>query len=801
MITLQTLRQVIPHPHGADVVCAPNHLLMIRVLEENLFYIRLLKHGKATLTRSFMTDTRCTETCTGRLRENLARFSRPSFRREITPKGLTIYTDRLLLRLEQQPIRLSWARKNAAGQWSVFAADRPGGAYLLGNHNPRVAHYMQASGNERYFGLGDKTGPVDRQGRRYTMRCLDAMGYNAQYGDPLYKHWPFYHVLTASGDSYGVFYDNLSTSCFDMGNELDNYYGKYRSFKADYGDIDYYFFTGDSCTDTIKQFVRLTGRHLFLPKWSLGYSGSTMHYTDADNAEERLQQFIALSRQHDIPCDSFQLSSGYTSIGKKRYVFHWNTDKIPRSEALCQTFNAAGIKLCANIKPVLLDDHPQYQEAAEQGLFIQNENYALPEKTVFWDGMGACLDFTRPETLHWWQENISRQLLTKGITGTWNDNNECEIDNDSALCHGFGEPIPVGLIRPLTALLMSQSSYQAQQRFAPEKRPFLISRAGCPGIQRYAQTWSGDNFTSWHSLKWNIRMGVGMSLSGIYLTGHDTGGFAGPRPEPELFIRWIQANLLLPRFTIHSWNEDGSANEPWMYPALIPVVRENIALRYRLLPYLYHLLWSAAHEDEPFIRALFLDHPHDPRCYEDTDQYLIGKDLLIAPVTSADTRRLQVYLPNNGQGWYCFYSGKYYAPGQEISVAAPLERLAIWVRAGTVLPEARLMHADSPEQDDIRLLRLFPPKYPARPATGDIFDDDGLSTRYLHGQFCKMHYALQSTGQEIQLSISASGDYRPQYYRNIHIALPADEWRTVRVNGNLHHPQHIYSVFSENTSC
>lgn len=796
MLTLQSWAEIRPHKNGVDILCSPEHRLTVRILEENLFHIRVLKHDKATLKRSFTTDTQSADSFIGRQRDNIATFTCPQFTREITAQTVTLSTDKLLLCIEQLPIRLRWAKKDAAGEWYFFASDRPGGAYLLGNQKTRVAHYMQAADTDRYFGLGDKTGLVDRKGRRYEMHCLDAMGYNAQSSDPLYKHWPFYHVLTAAYDSYGIFYDNLSTCRFDMGNELDNYYGKYRSFSADYGDIDYYFFSGQSSPDTIKIFLRLTGKHPFLPKWSLGYSGSTMHYTDAENAAESLQQFITLTKQHDIPCDSFQLSSGYTSIGNKRYVFHWNKDKIPDPEGLCRTFAAAGMKLCANIKPVLLDDHPKYQEAANKTLFIQNECDGLPEKTVFWDGNGACLDFTRPDTLHWWQENISNQLLAKGIESTWNDNNECEIQNDSALCYGFGEPIPVGIIRPLTALLMSKASYLAQQNFAPEKRPFLISRAGCPGIQRYAQTWSGDNFTSWHTLKWNIRMGVGMSLSGLYLIGHDTGGFAGPRPEPELFIRWIQANLLLPRFTIHSWNDDHSANEPWMYPTLIPAIRENIALRYRLLPYLYHLLWSAACEDEPFIRALFLDHPRDLRCYEDTDQYLIGKNLLIAPVTTPHARTLQVYLPDNAQGWYCFYSGKYYAPGQEISVDAPIERLPIWVRAGCIIPEARLMHADSPEKDNIRILRIFPNTNHSC-IEGDIFDDDGLSYRYLHNQYCKIHYRLQTSNRQIRLSVSGSGDYHPAYCNNIHIVLPQQEWRPMFVNGILHQPQQIYSLFSE----
>ena len=160
------------------------------------------------------------------------------------------------------------------------------------------------------------------------------------------------------------------------------------------------------------------------------------------------------------------------------------------------------------------------------------------------------------------KKNVTSQLLNYGIDCTWNDNNEYEVWDHFAQCHGFGQPIDIGLIRPLQSILMTRASYEAQKTYASEKRPYLITRSGAPGIQRYAQTWTGDNRTSWESLRWNIRMGLGLSLSGFFNIGHDVGGFSGPRPGPELFLRWVQNGILHPRFTIHSWNDDASANEP-----------------------------------------------------------------------------------------------------------------------------------------------------------------------------------------------------------------------------------------------
>lgn len=272
------------------------------------------------------------------------------------------------------------------------------------------------------------------------MRNLDAMGYNAQSTDPLYKHVHF--TITRRGDvSFGMFYDNLSSTRLDLGNELDNYHVAYRRYSAEAGDLDYYLFLGPRVLDVTKKSVRLTGKTLFGPKWSLGYSGSTMHYTDAPDAQQQLLKFIELCKEHAIPCDSFQLSSGYTSIGNKRYVFNWNYDKVPQPKVLSQSFHDAGLKLAANIKPCLLQDHPMYQQVAEQQLFIRDSEQDAPERSCFWDDEGSHLGFTNPATVKWWQDNVTSQLLEMDIDSTWNDNNEYEVWDGEARYFGFGKPL------------------------------------------------------------------------------------------------------------------------------------------------------------------------------------------------------------------------------------------------------------------------------------------------------------------------------------------------------------------------
>lgn len=641
MKTLKNWKLQNQSAHHIELLVDGQHSLCLYILEENMFRVLLKRKGVLSLDRTWSIAPEKDVPWEGRHREDISGFSLPTWNMEQNDELLTITTSSLRV-IIHKPLWLEWHYKDNAGQWQELVNDRPTSAYLINAHGDGVAHYQSRRNDERFYGLGDKSGDLQRTGKRYEMRNLDAMGYNAVSTDPLYKHIPF--TITHRSDiSFGLFYDNLSNSWLDLGNEIDNYHTTYRRWQAEAGDIDYYLFTGRCVLDITKAFVRLTGKTLFGPKWSLGYSGSTMHYTDAPDAQNQLMQFIRLCKEHAIPCDSFQLSSGYTSINGKRYVFNWNYDKVPHPKMMSQEFHNAGIHLAANIKPCLLQDHPRYNEVAEQELFIRDSEYNVPERSSFWDDEGSHLDFTNPQTVAWWQEGVTTQLLEMGIDSTWNDNNEFEVWDGEARCHGFGKEIAIKHIRPVMPLLMCRASMEAQQKFAPNKRPYLISRSGCAGLQRYVQTWSGDNRTNWDTLRYNTRMGLGMSLSGLYNIGHDVGGFSGDKPDPELFVRWVQNGVMHPRFTIHSWNDDHTVNEPWMYPEVTPAIRSAIELRYRLMPYLYTLLWQAHADDEPILRPTFLDHEHDVQTFEECDDFMLGRDILVASVVEAGQRQRRVW--------------------------------------------------------------------------------------------------------------------------------------------------------------
>ncbi len=606
----------------------------------------------------------------GRDRFDLSGFTCPEAVVAVEPGEVRVETRRIRLVVALHGFRCTWFQRHGDA-WIAMAADRPTQAYDFGWWDGRVHHVLARHPGERFYGLGERAGAMDRAGRRFRLRSLDPMGYDAETSDPLYKSIPYLLVADGEGRCHGEFYDTLADAILDLGCELDNYHGPYRSLVAESGDLDLYLVAGPDPLAVTRRFTWLTGRPALMPRWSLGYSGSTMTYTDAPDAQARMAEFVVKLDEHDLGCSSFHLSSGYTSIGPKRYVFHWNRDKFPDPAAFARSYAAAGIRLVANVKPALLRSHPRYDEVARDGLFV-GDGDGRPVEAQFWDEVGSYVDFTRPAAVAWWRAEVTAALLDHGIAATWNDNNEYEVWDASARFAMGGEARPAAEARPLQALLMARASRVAQGAHAPTVRPYVVTRSGPAGLHRYAQTWSGDNRTAWKTIRFNAKMGLGLALSGVSNSGHDIGGFAGPAPEPELLLRWLQAGVLMPRFSIHSWNDDGSVNEPWMFPDVIPAVRRLMALRQTLTPFLYDLLQRYHRDYEPVVRAPWLDFPDDLGAWHDGDEHMLGPDLLAAPVVEPGQtmRRLR---PPAGAEWIGVWDGVRHAGGREVDIPAPLD--------------------------------------------------------------------------------------------------------------------------------
>ena len=748
------------------------------VLEEDVIRILLLAEGQVTSPPSWAVAPGAEDLAEpGRDRMDASGFSAPPFTLEEGAETITLTTKRLRLTLARTGLNCRWEQQGPAG-WQPMAEDRPTQPYNFGWWGEGACHYLRRHPGERYYGLGERSGPMDRAKRRLRLTNIDCMGYDAERDDPLYKSIPWVLTVDAGGAAYGTFYDTLADPVFDFGLEHSNYHLPYRYMRAASGDLDYYMIAGPDAAAVTRRFTWLTGRPALMPRWSLGYSGSTMTYTDAPNAQERMAEFIAGLERHDLPCTSFHLSSGYTSIGDKRYVFHWNRDKFPDPAGFVASYGAAGLDLVPNIKPALLLSHPRYAELAANGWFVSDAD-GRPVECLFWDELGSYLDFTQPGAAAWWREQVTEQLLAQGMRATWNDNNEYEIWDPTARFAGFGQPRPAAGDRPAQTLLMMRASRAAQLAHRPDERPYLVTRSGMAGLQRYAQTWSGDNFTAWTTLRFNQKMALGLALSGVSNTGHDIGGFAGPAPEPELLLRWVQLGIALPRFSIHSWNTDGTVNEPWMYPEITPQIAELLRLRQGLVPLLHDLLWRHHAHYEPVSRPVWLDFPEDPAAWDDGDTYLLGRDLLVAPAMDPGVTTLRAHLPGPAR-WIDLRDGRAYAGGETHDLPAPLEGLPpLLAREGSALLVDKAPAGFA--------LKAPEPTVLLHPAAGDSwldwtgFDETGEGWPD-PAQPPLWQLAMTTTADAIAIVAAWAGP-GPAPAPALTLALPATETRLLTLNG------------------
>ena len=676
----------------------------------------------------------------------------PLGRERLSVKGFELYepkADGSVLELEDG-FRLEIEPENFLlsfylGDKKLFG-DRSPLAYNLENEfGEGVFHYLSREADEEIFGLGDKGGAMNKAGRSFRIETADSMGYNAAESDPLYKHIPFYICRNSVG-AYGIFYDTSDTSYIDLGREINNYYEPYKYFRSEDDCLVYYVFLG-SIPEILRQYGRLTGQQAFPPKWSFDYCASTMAYTDAEDAEAQMYAFLDKLREADLSCSGFYLSSGYTQIGRQRYVFNWS-DKFPNPQEFIRRYADTGIELIPNIKPAFLVSHPLYEMIEKNGWFIKNPD-GTAFVTQFWDGLGSFLDFTNPDAFAFWGEKVDEALLDLGINATWNDNNEFDIKDSEALAHGFGSEVKAGRLRPALTYLMVLSSYTSQLKKTPDKRPFLSTRSGGVGVRRLAQTWSGDNRSEFADLRYCHNIGLTMSLSGLYFYGHDLGGFSGDMPSRELLLRWLQHGVFEPRFTIHSWNSDGSATMPWSYPDILDGVRAIFAERFRLAPYLYSCAYRAVKYDEPLNAPLFFRYGD---AETESSSMLVGRDILASFVFDEGADSVNVYLPR-GDDWYL--GGRLCKGGSTVRLEIPANaEIPYFVRSGSVIPTNEAEYGFGAGE------RLRLTVYPLEKGEFDaeFFTDDGESFGYMNGDCVKLNMHVTCTESTVEVRCENAGN-------------------------------------------
>lgn len=531
------------------------------------------------------------------------------------------------------------------------------------------------------YGLGDKTGVLNK-------RYYEYENWNSDIPDPhedcfksLYKSIPFFITLKSNG-VYGIFYDNTFKSYFNFGKENHQYY----SFGSDGGNLDYYFIGGDSMPDILENYTYLTGRMPLPQKWVLGYHQSRWGY----DSEETFRELAAKLRQLRIPCDALHFDIDYMERYK---VFTWNRERYHDAEALLADLKKQGIKAVTILDPGVKveKDYPMYEEGIENGFFAKSPDGSVYVNTV-WPGDAVYPDFGSPAVRQWWGEHL-RFYTSLGVGGIWNDMNEPA---------SFNGPLPDDVIftdedrtsthaemHNVYGHNMAKATYHGWKTLTG-KRPFVITRACYGGSQKYTTAWTGDNQSLWTHLRMAIPQQCNLGLSGMAFVGTDIGGF-GADTTPELLIRWVQAGCFSPLFRNHC--AIGSMNqEPWLFgEETLDIYRKYVNLRYTLLPYFYDLCRECEQTGLPILRPLVLHYEKDEAVRNMNDEFLVGGHLLVAPVVEQGARKRLVYLPEGD--WYDYWSSgagklRHYRGKQYYIVDAPQDVCPIFVKAGTILPKS-----------------------------------------------------------------------------------------------------------------
>lgn len=667
--------------------------------------------------------------------------------------AITFSTVDVTLMVEKDPLCLKLFDK--AGD--LLYSDVPEIAYVL-DSNRRIRHTNVLTEDDFYYGFGENGGDLNKADSYIRLSGRDAPDYNPVKTNPLYKHIPFYIKLNRqTKKSVGLFYHNTYECAFSLGCEKSNYWHRYSYYQADGGDIDFFFLAGTSMKKILDQYTFLTGRPVMLPKRALGYQGSSMYYSELENnCDEAINSFVDTVQEEGFPIDGFHLSSGYSEHDNLRYVFTWNPNRFSDPKTYLTTMKQRSVQNVVNVKPGVLLTHPEYHAMESNHAFIQNEEKQQTAIGKWWGGNGAFWDFTNPEARDLWKTYLTQKVIDFGTDSIWNDNCEYDglYDKDSVCCFD-GHPDTIARLKPVMANLMCKTGMEAILEHDSNARPYLVCRAGFAGIQRYAQTWCGDNYTSWEVLRYNIPIILGMGLSGVPNEGGDVGGFGGSAPDRELFVRWIQNGIFQPRFSVHSVNNDNTVTELWMYEDVKDIIRDAVLLRYHFTPYLYSAMYHAHKTGEPIMRPLVYEFQEDTACYNENFEFMFGRDLLVANVLEPGAVTKDIYLPA-GCTWYDYYTHQSYEGGQTITIPVQLDSIPMYLREGAVIPMA-LNPILSMERDHATNLRIL--IVPQDDRDYVLYDDDGRSNEYLSGYYRMTAIHISTANQKINISMSSTGKY------------------------------------------
>jgi alpha-glucosidase len=612
---------------------------------------------------------------------------------------------------------------------------------------------------EKIYGFGEKTGPSARRGRAFTMNnsdpaWSDPSGQYLPTSDPIYQSHPFF-VSLAAGHATAGFLANTFATAFDVGKTKDDLL----AMSASGGDVDLYFIDGPAPRDVLERYTRLVGRAPMPPMWTLGYHQSRWTYAPSSRVEDVAFEF----RRRGLPIDGIWLDIDYMDGFRD---FTWSPTAFGDHAGMLKRLADNGFKVTTIVDPGIKSDpggkYAAYTDGMAKGVFIPGTGGA-PVVRPCWPGDAVFPDFSSASARAWWGDELG-DFLSAGVRGTWIDMNEPAVFVKEgfpldAKVDGEGKGTSFAEIKNIYAMLMARATFEGQKKAFPDRRPFLLTRAGFAGIQRYAAVWTGDAQSTWAHLAMAPAMLQGMGVSGIPFVGSDIGGFTGS-PSAELYGRWFEVGSLSPFFRTHV--ATGTPDqEPWSFgPEIEDVARRMLAVRYALLPYWYNAYVETTRTGAPVLRPLWFEFPGDDEAFAHDDEMFIGPSLMAAPVTAAGVTSRAVYLPAGT--FYDFYTGAAYTGPTTVQMPAPLGRIPLFVRGGSVIAEQGIVDYVGAAPDAPRYLDVYPGPIGTN-AAQSIYEDDGETMAYARGQSATTPVSLAVTAAGLAVTLGArTGAYVPR---------------------------------------
>lgn len=647
----------------------------------------------------------------------------------------------------RSPMRITFLDEKG----TVISQDQPGHPVAFDGPEFRVWKTMPE--DEHYFALGDKSGPLDHRNLAFTMWNTDAFGWQ-ESTDPLYKTIPFF-LAKRGAAAYGMFLDNTYRSSFDFGKELRDAY----SFGSDGGELDYYFIYGPEPKRVVEEFTSLVGRTPLPPLFALGYQQCRYSYYP----EARVREVAGEFRKRRIPGDVIYLDIDYQQNNRP---FTVDRERFPTFEQMIADLKGEGFKVVAitDLHLAKLPGYKPYDEGMKGDYFVKNPDGSVYVGKV-WPGDAVFPDFTRAEVRKWWG-TLYEDFVKMGIRGFWNDMNE------PAIFERADKTMPLDIVHTVEGrktdhreihnvfgMQNARATYDGLLTLQPNQRPFVLTRAAFAGAQRYASTWTGDNSSTWNHMRISIPQLLNLGLSGYTFVGDDIGGFAGS-PTPELLTRWMELGAFNPIYRNHG--AKGTRNrEPWVDgPEHEAIRKKYIELRYQLLPYIYTEMEESSKTGVPLMRPMFLEFPNE-KDFETTDtEFMFGHELLIAPKVDEKFEPYDVKLPAGT--WYNFWTGQKIT-ASTLTVNPPLDAFPVYVRGGSVLAEQPVVQ----NTDEVPQGPLQISVYPGPDCRGSIYQDDGNTLDYQHGEFMRMQFACEARPESLRLKFTTEQSQYTPWWKNV----------------------------------